>query len=78
MAAGFWLAQRLPELPGRALRCPCNGIPAEDRLMCSASYETALMYLGVIAAAVFLCLLVVFGAEWIGLVWRNTDKKEPK
>jgi hypothetical protein len=46
--------------------------------MCSASYETALMYLGVIAAAVFLCLLVVFGAEWIGLVWRNTDKKEPK
>jgi hypothetical protein len=41
-------------------------------------YEQALMYLGVITAAVILCLFVVFGADWIGLVWRNTEKKESK
>jgi hypothetical protein len=47
--------------------------------MCGvASYETALMYLGAICLAVFLSLFVVYGAQWIGLVWRDTEKKESK
>jgi hypothetical protein len=47
--------------------------------MCNpASYEIALMYLGVIVLAVFLCLFVIHGADWVGLVWRNTEKKESK
>jgi hypothetical protein len=47
--------------------------------MClSTPYETALMWLGLVCLAVFLGLLVVHGAEWAGLVWRDTEKKEPK
>jgi hypothetical protein len=41
-------------------------------------YEQALMWLGVVCLAVFLALLVVHGAEWAGLVWRDTEKKESK
>jgi GNAT superfamily N-acetyltransferase len=49
---------------------------AEDRLMYSTGYETALMSLGVVALVVILGLLVVFGAEWAGLGWTDHEKKE--